>query len=238
MWSGPRTLSTALMRSWGSRADTAVADEPLYAVYLAATGLPHPGRAAILASQPTDWRAVARALTGPVPGGRAIHYQKHMAHHLLPHVGRTWLDGLTHAFLLREPAALLASLARVTPDATVADTGLPQQAELFERTADRLGHAPPVVDADDVRRDPAATLAALCAALGVPFLPAMLAWAPGPRPTDGVWAPHWYASVHASTGFDPLADDRPAPDVPDALRSVLDACRPLYNRLASHRLTP
>ncbi len=237
MWSGPRTLSTALMRSWGSRADTAVADEPLYAVYLDATGLRHPGRDAILASQPTDWRDVAKVLTGPVPGRRAVFYQKHMAHHLLPHVGRTWLDGLRHAFLLREPAAMLASLARVTPGATVADTGLPQQVELFERTAGRLGHAPPVVDAADVLRDPPATLAALCVALGVPFDAAMRAWAPGPRATDGVWAPHWYASVHASMGFDAPAD-RPPPDVPDDLLSVLDACRPLYDRLYAHRLTP
>lgn len=238
MWSGPRTLSTALLRSWSSRADTAVVDEPLYAVYLASTGRPHPGRDAILASQPTDWRAVARGLTGPVPGARAVFYQKHMAHHLLPHVGRAWLDGLRHAFLLREPAALLASLARVLPDATAADTGLSQQVELFERTADRLGHAPPVIDAADVLRDPAATLRALCAALGVPFDDAMLAWAPGPRPEDGVWAPHWYPSVWASTGFDPPPAASPPPQVPDALRGVLDACRPLYDRLSSHRLAP
>ena len=201
MWSGPRNLSTALMRAWGSRADTAVVDEPLYAAYLAATGADHPVRDAVIASQPTDWRRVADALTGPVTGGRAISYQKHMAHHLLPGVGRAWLRSLRHAFLIREPAGMLASLARVTPEAAPADTGLPQQAELFEQTADRLGHAPPVVDASDVLCDPAGTLAALCAALGVPYDPAMLAWAPGPRPEDGVWAPHWYAAVRASTGF-------------------------------------
>lgn len=235
MWSGPRNLSTALMRAWGSRADTAVVDEPLYAAYLAATGLDHPARAAVLASQPVDWRAVAAALLGPVPGGKAVFYQKHMAHHLLPAVGREWLSELNHAFLVREPAGMLASLARVTPRVTAADTGLPQQLELFERTAERLGHAPPVIDATDVLADPPGVLADLCAALGVAFDPAMLAWAPGPRPEDGVWAPHWYSAVDASTGF---AAPRPeeTPDVPHALRGVLDACRPLYDRLAAWRL--
>ncbi len=160
MWSGPRNLSTALMRAWGSRADTAVVDEPLYAAYLAATGLDHPARAAVLQSQPTDWQAVAEALLGPVPGGRPIFYQKHMAHHLLPGVGRAWLGGLRHAFLIREPAGMLASLARVTPDVTAADTGLPQQVALFEQTAERLGEAPPVIDAADVLADPPGVLAA------------------------------------------------------------------------------
>ena len=236
MWSGPRNLSTALMRSWSSRADTAVVDEPLYAAYLAATGLQHPARDAVLASQPTDWRDVADTLLGPVPNGRAVFYQKHMAHHLLPHVGRAWLGALRHAFLIREPAGMLASLARVTPDVTAADTGLPQQVALFDETADRLGHAPPVVDAADILADPSRALAALCAALDVPFDPAMLAWPAGPRPEDGVWAPHWYAAVWASTGFAPPRPEAAPDDVPAAVRSVLDACRPLYSRLAAHRL--
>lgn len=237
MWSGPRNLSTALMRAWGSRADTAVVDEPLYAAYLAATGLAHPARDAVLASQPVDWRAVAAALLGSVPGGKPVYYQKHMAHHLLPGVGREWLSSLRHAFLVREPAGMLASLARVTPAVSVADTGLPQQVALFEETAERLGAAPPVIDAADILADPPGVLAALCAALGVPYDPAMLQWAPGPRPEDGVWAPHWYAAVVASTGF-AAPRTAEAPDVPEALRGVLDACRPLYDLLAAHRLAP
>src|SRR5690606_33585729 len=124
-----------------------------------------------------------------------------------PEVGREWLGHLTHAFLLREPRAMLASLAKVLENPRVEDTGLPQQAELFRRTADRLGHAPPVVDAADVLADPEGTLRALCAALGVPFDPSMLRWEPGPRPEDGVWAPHWYAAVWRSTGFAPPRDD-------------------------------
>ena len=116
MWSGPRNISTALMRSWGSRADTAVVDEPFYAHYLKASGLDHPGRDAILRSQPTDWHTVADALVGPVPGGKPIFYQKHMAHHLLPGMDGPWLGALRHALLLREPAAMLTSLLKVLPD--------------------------------------------------------------------------------------------------------------------------
>jgi hypothetical protein len=236
MWSGPRNLSTALMRAWQNRSDTAVVDEPLYAFYLHRTGLDHPGRDAVLRAQPTDWRTVVETLTGPVPGGKPVFYQKHMAHHLLPEVGRNWLDGagFRHAFLLREPRAMLASLAKVIPHPRVEDTGLPQQAELFRRFADRAGAPPPVLDARDVLEEPEGLLRALCAALGVPFDAAMLRWPPGPRATDGVWAKHWYASVERSTGFGtPRAKTA---KVPEGLEGVLGECEAHYRALHPHRL--
>jgi hypothetical protein len=234
MWSGPRNISTTLMRSFGARDDTFVADEPLYAHYLLATGVGHPGREEILARHDTDWRSVARWLTGPVPGGRRVFYQKHMSKHLLPHMDRGWLDALAHAFLIREPGEMLASFARVVAAPTVADTGLPEQVELFERVADRLGRAPPVVDARDVLEDPPGVLARLCAALGLGYTDAMLSWPAGRRDSDGAWAPHWYAAVEQSTGFGP-----PPPRVaslPGGLARVLDDCRPFYERLAAVRL--
>ena len=222
MWSGPRTLSTATMRAWENRADTVVVDEPLYAYYLAATGLDHPGRDEVLAGQPTDWREVVRELTeGPVPG--AIGYQKHMTHHVLPEVDLDALAGLRHAFLVRDPRALLASYARVREQPTLDDLGLAQQVALFRRFGG------PVVDAADLLRDPEGTLRALCAALDVPFDPAMLAWPAGPRDSDGVWAPHWYASVEASTGFGPY---RPDPvEVPGHLADLAARCRPYYDEM-------
>jgi len=235
MWSGPRNISTAMMRAFGSRLDTAVVDEPLYAHYLSVTGLAHPGRDAVLASQATDWRKVAAELTGPVPGNKPIWYQKHMAHHLLPVIGRDWLDQLMHAFLIREPDEMLASLVKTYPAAGLADTGLPQQCEILDRVADRLGRAPPVVLASDVLKNPRALLSKLCAALGIDFLPQMLAWEPGRRATDGVWAPHWYATVEASTGFAPW---RPRDvEVSSALRRLLDECRPWYEKLYALRLS-
>ncbi|MFZ0078401.1 MAG: hypothetical protein WAL13_04790, partial [Trebonia sp.] len=168
MWSGPRTVSTALMRAWENRPDTVVTDEPLYAFYLTATGLDHPGRDEVIASQPQDWRVVLRELTaGPLPPGVTIYYQKHMTHHLLPSVDRSALAGLRHAFLIRDPRSLLASYARVRSAPTLADLGLRQQAEIFEEFGG------PVLDSADLLAAPEPALRALCTALGVPFSAAM-----------------------------------------------------------------
>jgi len=232
-WSGPRNISTAMMRSWASRADCAVCDEPLYAHYLstldAAKREEHPAWAEVLASQPTDWREVVAALTGPVPGGRPIWHQKHMAHHLTPGMNTAWLAGLRHALLVREPADMITSFIKVMPNPTPADLGLPQQVRLLEILERETGTRPIVVDSREVLEDPRAALSKLCAHVGVRFDEAMLAWPPGPRPEDGVWAPHWYASVNKSTGFTPY---RPKNEpVPERLAGVLAECEELYREL-------
>lgn len=228
MWSGPRNLSTALMRSFENRADCSVVDEPLYAAYLDQTGLDHPGRDDILASQPTDWRVVLDQLTGG-PLATPLEYQKHMTHHLLPGIDRGRLDGLRHAFLIRDPERVLTSYAKVRDEPTLDDLGLPQQVELFET------YGGPVLDAADVLRDPRGVLTQLCAALGIDFDEAMLAWPAGARETDGVWAPHWYAGVEASTGFAPYSPGSGDP-LPDRLLPLLEECRPYYDALAPYRL--
>jgi len=230
MWSGPRNISTAMMRAWGSRPDTHVVDEPFYAFYLDRTGLDHPGREVILRSQPTDWREVVEALTrGPLPDGATLLYQKHMTHHLLPEIDRSALSGLRHAFLIRDPAEVLASYTKVRGEPTLEDLGLPQQVALHERFRG------PVVDARDVLERPEPMLRALCAALEVEYAEGMLHWEPGPRPTDGVWGPHWYDGVWRSTGF--AAYRPPAESVPARLQPLLDRCRPYYDTMAAHRLT-
>ena len=228
MWSGPRNLSTALMRSFGNRADCTPVDEPLYAAYLHATGLDHPGREEVIASQSTDWTTLAREIAeGPVP--TPVQYQKHMTHHLLTEMPREPLKHLTHAFLVRDPERVLTSYAKVREEPTLADLGLPQQVEVFER------YGGPVVDAADVLADPRTTLTALCAALGIEFDDAMLAWPAGPRDTDGVWAPHWYAGVEASTGFATESPGSHDP-LPTRLEPLLDQCRPYYEALAPYRI--
>lgn len=238
MWSGPRNISTALMRSWGNRPDCAATDEPLYAHYLSAAPLSvrhaHPGWQEVLNSQPTDWRAVADTLTGPVPGGNPIWYQKHMSHHLTPEIDRAWVLGLTNCFLIREPAAMITSFIKVIPEPRPEDLGLPQQVELFEWIRSQTGVTPAVIDSREVLTDPRRSLTQLCARVGVSFDEAMLAWPPGPRPEDGVWAPHWYESVYRSTGFAPYTPkDEP---VPDRLAGVLETCIGLYSTLAAHRI--
>ncbi|HEX9355819.1 MAG TPA: hypothetical protein VF933_18605 [Streptosporangiaceae bacterium] len=230
MWSGPRTVSTALMRAWENRPDTVVADEPLYAFYLDRTGIAHPGREQVIASQPTSWQTVIRQLTAEsLPAGRTVSYAKHMTHHLLPEVDREALAPLRHAFLIRDPRELLASYARVRDTPTLDDLGLWQQAEIFERFGG------PVIDARDLLEQPEAVLRALCAALGVPFTAAMLSWPAGPRESDGVWAPHWYGSVWRSTGFGPYHP--PDHALPPRLAALADQCQPFYQRLRACRLT-
>ena len=230
MWSGPRTVSTALMRSFEHRADTIVVDEPLYGYYLARTGVDHPGRDKVIASMPGDWREVLAALTaGRLPAGCSVYYQKHMTHHLLPEIDRGMLAGLAHAFLIRDPRRLLASYARVRAQPVLADLGLEQQAEIFR------AFGGPVIDSADILRDPRAALEALCDALGIGFDPAMLSWPAGPRPTDGVWAKYWYDSVWKSTGFGPYRETASV-DLPPALAPLAADCMPCYEELAAHRI--
>ena len=235
MWSGPRNISTAMMRSFEARGDCAVSDEPFYAAYLATSGIDHPMREETLAAMPTDWRAVAESLVGPVPCGRPIWYQKHMTHHMLPGFGRDWAKHCRNAFLIRDPAAVLASYTQKRPEVALEDLGFVQQWELFEAEAERLGHAPPVIDAADVLANPRATLSALCAALDIPFTEKMLAWPSGRRATDGVWAPVWYGAVERSTGFAAPPSAPPAPPG-EAFKALADAGLIYYERLARHRL--
>jgi len=235
MWSGPRNISTALMRSFGARADTDVVDEPFYAVYLQRTRLPHPLAAEVIASQPTDWRVVVSSLLAVRPTDRPILYQKHMTHHMLPEIGRDWLGAMRNAFLIREPAAVLASYVQRRGAATLEDIGIVQQHELFTREAQRLGYAPPVIDGRDVLAAPAAVLEKLCRALGIVYTAAMLSWPAGRRSTDGVWAPAWYNAVEQSTGFGPPPDAATV-TLPAELQRIADQAQPYYAALALHRL--
>ena len=235
MWSGPRNLSTAMMRSFGSRADTFVSDEPFYGSFHKITGADHPMREETIAAMDCDWTSVMQTLRGDPPDGSPIWYQKHMWHHMAGPIGYEDFAGFTHAFLIREPERMIASYLRKRETAAFANFGMDRQAEFFEREADRLGHAPPVIDANDVLANPPGVLFKLCEALGIPGDPAMLSWAPGRRETDRPWAPHWYGAVERSTGFGP-PEAEPVHLPPDAQR-VADRCRPYYDRLAAYRIT-
>lgn len=234
-WSGPRNVSTALMRSWSNRSDTFVCDEPFYAHYLLEHGLDHPGREEVMAHYDTDPERVIAWLTGEIPGGKTVFYQKQMSHHLLPDIPRDWLDRVTNVFLIREPREMITSFIRVLPNPTIQDMGLPQQLEIFERVRATTGEIPPVIDSADLLRDPRRTLSRLCDAVGLPFEESMLSWPPGPRETDGIWAPHWYSNVEKSTGFMPY---EPKPDkVPERLEGLERECLECYGEMWRHRLS-
>jgi len=233
MWSGPRNISTAMMRAFENRLDTTVIDEPFYAAYLNATGIDHPLREETLAAQESDWRKVIGTLTGPVPRGSLIYYQKHMTHHMLPEFDLGWMKQCRNAFLIRAPEPVLASYSARRAEFLAADLGFARQGEIFDRECERLGKAPPVIDAEDVLRDPRATLNGLCEALGIAFSECMVHWPAGPRTTDGVWAPAWYDSVERSTGF---AQPRPCRPLDENLESLADSLRPYYQHLARYKL--
>lgn len=234
MWSGPRNISTAMMRAWGNRPDTAVIDEPFYACYLRATGAKHPGASEIIAAGETNWAQVVDRLIGPTPEGKHIFYQKQMTHHLLPEINRGWLDQVINCFLIRDPREVICSYLRKNHDPTAEDLGFPQQAEIFEWVRRRTGSIPPVIDAKDVLENPRRLLGLLCDSLGVEFREEMLSWAPGPRKTDGIWAKHWYTEVAESTSFQPYQAKNES--VPESLREIHARCREYYERLHQHRL--
>ncbi|MGA9335550.1 MAG: hypothetical protein WBV39_14820 [Rudaea sp.] len=236
MWSGPRNISTAMMRAFENREDCAVVDEPFYAHYLAATGLDHPGREEVVAHGETDWLRVIEMLLGPVPDNKPVFYQKHMTHHLLPGMDHGWFDEVRHVFLIREPREVLASYLKSRAQATAADIGILQEADLHDEIAARTGNMPPVIDADDFLKAPEAHLRALCDLLQIPFSERMLRWPAGPRSSDGVWAPYWYDAVLRSTGFEPWHAHTQA--MPESHHDVLKTCQATYERLHAIRLRP
>jgi len=235
MWSGPRNISTAMMRAWGNRPDTAVCDEPLYAHYLATTGRQHPGADEVIAVGPTDIQKAIDFLLGPVPEEKAVFYQKHMTHHLLPNIDRGWLRNLTHCFLIRDPADMITSFIKHVPDATLLDTGYPQQIEIFNLVRKWTGKTPPVIDARDVQNHPREVLGALCEMLGLPFSERMLSWEPGLRKTDGVWAKYWYKEVESTTCFRPYKSKNEP--VPEHLKEMLATCQEHYSQMHRHRIS-
>ena len=232
MWSGPRNISTAMMRSWENRSDTVVVDEPLYGPYLHHTEKQHPGYADVIASQGQEWQPIIDQLTGPLPAGCDIYYQKHMTHHILDDMNIEWLLELTNVFLIRDPKEVIASYVKKNPEVSPADLGFPQQQRLFEFIIKETGVVPPVIDSREVLLNPKQQLSLLCEQLGIPFDKNMLSWPPGYRNSDGVWAPHWYNRVIESTGFAPYKPKQN--QLSGQQQNIVDACEPHYAFLKAH----
>jgi hypothetical protein len=234
MWSGPRNISTAMMRAWGNRDDTVVVDEPFYAYYLRATDIAHPGADEVIATGENDWRKVVAYLTGPVPNGKQIFFQKQMTHHLLPEIDREWLAAVINCFLIRHPREVISSYIKKREDPALEDLGFVQQAEIFDFVRTRTNAVPPVVDAKDVLQNPERTLRLLCEAIGVEFSNSMLSWPPGLRDTDGIWAKYWYGEVAKTTSFQPYSPRHY--ELPEKLQELYERCRNCYQKLYQHRL--
>ena len=235
MWSGPRNISTALMRSWESRSDTFVIDEPFYAHYLSVTNVDHPGRDEIVQSGETDQSVVSKGLISDIDDSCSIYFQKHMTHHMIPSVGREWMKDVVNCFLIRDPKDMILSYTKVNSNLSMHLLGLEEQYELFEYVTKINGRAPPVVDSKDILLNPRKTLRLLCEKIGVVFSEEMLSWSKGVRDTDGIWAKYWYDNVINSTGFNIYRqkDD----DVPSKYLGLYDECIKIYDELAKYKIT-
>ncbi|MEJ2177057.1 MAG: HAD family hydrolase [Gammaproteobacteria bacterium] len=235
MWSGPRNISTAMMRAFENRPDTEVWDEPMYGHYLYKTGIPHPGADEVIADQGINWQDIARRCLGNAPNNAPVFYQKHMTMHLLPEMSQDWVRGLTNCFLIRKPDQVVASYGAVRPDLTLDDLGFIQQAKLFDYVIKTTSTMPMVIDSKDFLLNPETMLRKMCERFDIPFRTEMIAWPEGKRDTDGVWGKHWYDSVWKSTGFAEY-EERPLNLSPE-LQKIADEAEPYYQVLYQHRLT-
>lgn len=232
-WSGPRNVSTALMRSFAQRSDTRAVDEPLYGHYLATTRAPHPGLEELLEVLETDGATVVdEVILGPCD--REVLFLKQMVHHLTPGLDLSFLDRCVNVMLIRDPAEVIASLVHQLPEPTVRDVGLERQVELF-RELRAEGQEPPVLDAKQLLLDPEGVLGEICRRIGIGWDPEMLKWPPGPRAEDGPWAKYWYDNVVQSTGFEPYRQRER--QVPEHCLGLLEECRPLYDEMVAHAVT-
>lgn len=235
MWSGPRNISTAMMRSWENRADTDVVDEPFYACYLTDTGIVHPMQEEVLASQSSSWQhVIENVLQSPLSQGASIQYQKHMTQHMVTDIDPVWFKSLTHAFLIRHPAEVVASYGVKRDSVTADDVGFELQSTIFQMAVDAGFKNIPVIDSKDVLANPEGMLRKLCDSLDVPFDAAMLAWPAGSRASDGAWAPHWYQNVEKSTGFGPYK--KKVIELNTDQQKVVDECLPFYDAMYEYRL--
>ena len=235
MWSGPRNISTAMMRAWENRPDTQVIDEPFYACYLNKTGTVHPMQDEIMQSQSADWQTVIdKQLNAPLKYGCNIQFQKHMTQHMVVDVDSHWFSSVKHAFLIRDPDFVVKSYGKKRELVCAEDLGYEAQYRLFRQAQEYTEVMPPVIDSLDVLKKPEQTLAKLCDALDVAFDTHMLTWPSGPRDSDGVWAPHWYQNVEKSTGFSKQITT--AVDLSKDEKKLADECRPFYQALSKHKL--
>ena len=230
LWSGPRNISSALMYSFANREDTKVIDEPYYAHYLRLTGLKHPGRKEVLASQSYNQKEVDETVLKDY--GKEVVFVKNMAHHS-EGIDLSFTAKTKNVFLLREPDQMITSFIKQIPNPTLQDVAYEYQYKLLRRAVEN-GESPIVIDSKDLLLNPKLYLMKLCEKLRIDFSEKMLSWPAGPIEEDGSWAKYWYKSVHNSTGFQPYV--RKEEKVPERLEGLLEECKYYYNELIKYKL--
>lgn len=234
MWSGPRNISTALMRSFENRPDTFVTDEPFYAHYLYNSQEEHPLWEKIIQKGEINWDSVVQIVTGDIPKGKTIWLQKHMAHHNLPGKNLQWIEKMRNILLIRHPRDVILSYNKMYEVKNITQLGYPQQIELFKILTDKSSSVPIIIDARDVLEDPARMLKQLCNKLEIVFYQKMLSWPAGKRKSDGLWGEHWYRSVEKSTGFQKYTENNDA--IPLKHKELFSECMSFYQQLYQHRM--
>ncbi len=234
MWSGPRNISTAMMRAWESRADTFVIDEPFYAYYLSETNLDHPGKEKVISEGELDVGKISHGLTNEESSGCSIYYQKHITHHLLDSIDRSWMKSVKNCFLIRDPKDMILSYSKVHSDLNMHLLGIKEQNEIFDYVRDLTGEIPPVIDARDVLTNPRDLLGKFCDKIGVIFSEEMLSWPKGARDTDGNWGKYWYKNVVNSTGF--INYTPKTEKIPAKYEELYSECCLLYEKLYRLRI--
>ena len=234
MWSGPRNISTALMYSFNNRIDTICIDEPLYPNYLLNTGILHPGRTEIIDNQNWDINKIINEICSANLDGAKIHYQKHMAHHLLPEMDISWISKLNNCILIRDPKEVILSLSNKISNINLNSTGLNEQVRIFEYILETTGKNVTIIDSSDILKDPISMLTKLCMELDIKFDKSMLSWKLGPKKCDGIWSKHWYQEVWKTTAFKNYKNSKI--DLSDSNEIIYQECKPLYEKLYSHRI--
>lgn len=235
MWSTPRSLSTALMRSWESRSDTIVVDEPLHGVFIKLGNWQYEGREEVIEKCETDWKKVIKSLLAPLPEGKKVYYQKHLVHHTdFDEIALDWIYNLDNCFLVRNPREIISSYLKKWPDIT-GDLGFAQMLKIFRLVKENKGKIPPVIDAQDLQTKPKETLTKLCEYLGIAFSESMLSWKKGKREKDGPWTKRgWYDNVSKSSSFKPYK--KRDISIPAEYEKLCKEAEEVYNELKQFTL--
>jgi len=234
MWSGPRNISTALMRSFGNRPDTYISDEPFYAYYLHRTNENHPAKEKIISTGQTNWNLVVQKLVGDIPNNKNIWYQKHMAHHNFPENNLDWIKEMENIILIRNPKDVIFSYIKKYKLKNSFQLGYTQQMQLYNILQDYNKCEPIIIDSEDLLENPKKILKKLCKKCNIPFYSKMLSWPKGTRETDGVWGEYWYKKVQNTTHFLPPIENNKS--IPVKYEKIFLDCMQYYKKLYKQRM--